>query len=116
MACGAFGAHGLRPWLARATDGAQRLQWWETAAHYQLTHALALLGTAWVLARVPGRAARLAVGAFALGALVFAGSLYAMSLTNARMLGAVTPVGGLGLLLGWVALGVAGARGLPGAR
>lgn len=111
VACGAFGAHGLRSWLLAAADGTRRLQWWETAAHYQLTHALALLGAAWVAGRAPGRASSLAVWAFAIGALVFAASLYVMTLTNLRALGAVTPFGGAGLLLGWGALGLA-ARGL----
>ncbi len=107
VACGAFGAHGLRPWLERGVDGARRLQWWETAAHYQLIHAVALLGAAWVASRAPGRAASFAVGGLAIGALIFAGSLYLMTLTNVRGLGAVTPIGGTGLLLGWLALGLA---------
>lgn len=102
VAFGAFGAHGLRRWLDTLPDGAERRAWWETASHYHLTHALAV-GLAAYLA---GRAASsgIAAGAgycFIAGVLLFSGSLYAMTLTGARVLGAVTPFGGLLLLAGW---------------
>jgi uncharacterized membrane protein YgdD (TMEM256/DUF423 family) len=103
VALGAFGAHGLTSRLASLTDGAQRLDWWKTAAQYHLAHALALGLAAAVLGEV--RAGRLACLAFALGILLFSGSLYTMTLTGARWLGAVTPLGGLALLLGWLLLG-----------
>jgi uncharacterized membrane protein YgdD (TMEM256/DUF423 family) len=102
VALGAFGAHGLQARLANAADGAKRLGWWETAAHYHLLHALALGLVAFVITRVP--AARFAGIAFVLGTLLFAGSLYAMALGGPRWLGAVTPLGGLGLLTGWAIL------------
>lgn len=101
VALGAFGAHGLKSRLADLEDGAQRLQWWETAAHYHLTHALAI-GLASVAFGVFGtRAARTSAVAFQVGIALFSGSLYVMSLTGIRWLGAITPIGGLGLLLGW---------------
>jgi uncharacterized membrane protein YgdD (TMEM256/DUF423 family) len=102
VALGAFGAHGLQARLAGAADGAKRLGWWETAAHYHLLHALALGLVAFVVGRVP--LARFAGMAFVLGTLLFAGSLYAMALGGPRWLGAVTPLGGLSLLAGWALL------------
>jgi uncharacterized membrane protein YgdD (TMEM256/DUF423 family) len=102
VALGAFGAHGLQARLAEVADGAKRLGWWQTAAHYHLLHALGLGLVAFVVARVP--AARFAGMAFVLGTLLFAGSLYAMALGGPRWLGAVTPLGGLSLLAGWAIL------------
>lgn len=101
VALGAFGAHGLRTLVAGAADAAARLDWWETAARYHLVHALGIGGSAWLASRGSGRAARLAGVAFALGVLVFSGTLYAMALGAPRWLGAVTPIGGVGLLVGW---------------
>jgi uncharacterized membrane protein YgdD (TMEM256/DUF423 family) len=103
VALGAFGAHGLASRLANVPDGALRLDWWKTAAHYHLAHALALGLTAGVLGET--RVARFACVAFALGILLFSGSLYTMTLTGIRWLGAVTPLGGLALLVGWLLLG-----------
>lgn len=105
VALGAFGAHALKGWLATLEDGAQRLAWWETATTYHLTHALALGLAAMVLARVEHVAARIACWAFVVGVALFSGSLYTMTLTGVRWLGAITPLGGLALLLGWAALG-----------
>nr|MDQ3032796.1 DUF423 domain-containing protein [Myxococcota bacterium] len=78
---GAFGAHGLRNFLAALEDGARRAEWWETAARYHLVHALAIAFTAWLASRGSGMGARVAGVCFALGILVFSGSLYAMTLT-----------------------------------
>lgn len=99
---GAFGAHALRSRLVE--DVARRLTWWETAQHYHLFHALALAVVGLIAARASERAVWLTGSAFGLGILLFSGSLYLMALTGARFLGAVTPVGGLCLLLGWVGL------------
>jgi uncharacterized membrane protein YgdD (TMEM256/DUF423 family) len=104
VALGAFGAHGLEGMLAGAADAAERLSWWETGARYHLVHAVALLGVAWLRAQTTGRGATVAAGAFALGALVFSGTLYAMALGGPRWLGAVTPIGGLSLMAGWAAV------------
>ncbi|HJL18660.1 MAG TPA: DUF423 domain-containing protein, partial [Sandaracinaceae bacterium LLY-WYZ-13_1] len=102
---GAFGAHGLEGWLEGATDGAERLGWWRTAAHYHLAHALAVGLCAWLASRGDGLGARVAGIAFVIGILVFAGTLYAMALGGPRWLGAVTPIGGLSLIAGWIAVG-----------
>jgi uncharacterized membrane protein YgdD (TMEM256/DUF423 family) len=107
VALGAFGAHGLRASLAELEDGARRLEWWSTAAQYHLVHALAIGVAALLMARAPGPAAVAGV-AFSVGAVVFSGSLYTMTLTGIRALGAVTPLGGLAFLVGWAALTVAG--------
>ncbi|MBK7151703.1 MAG: DUF423 domain-containing protein [Sandaracinaceae bacterium] len=107
VALGAFGAHGLRASLAELEDGARRLEWWSTAAQYHLVHALAIGVAALLMARAPGPAAVAGV-AFSVGAVLFSGSLYTMTLTGIRGLGAVTPLGGLAFLVGWAALTVAG--------
>ncbi len=102
VAAGAFGAHALRSRLDTET-----LSIFDTAARYQLVHALALLGCGWAAQQWPGRAMRLSVACFAGGIVLFSGSLYALSLTGLRMLGAITPLGGALLMLGWLFLGFA---------
>jgi len=113
---GAFGAHALADRFAGHPDGATFAGWWETAASYHLAHALAV----GLSARLPAstRAGRLAPVALTLGTLVFAGTLYAMALGAPRWLGAVTPLGGLSLIIGWALVAVAGlgaARRAPAA-
>ncbi len=101
---GAFGAHGLEGALAGAEDLARRLDWWDTATHYHLTHALALGVTAWARTRAQGRAPTVAAALFLVGVLLFSGTLYAMTLGAPRWLGAITPLGGLALIGGWLSL------------
>jgi uncharacterized membrane protein YgdD (TMEM256/DUF423 family) len=110
VALGAFGAHGLKSRLATLADGAQRLDWWHSAASYQLGHVVAFVLCAQLLDRNADRAARAAVPCFALGVLLFCGSLYTMGLTGTPDLGVVTPFGGLFLLAGWTALLVSTLR------
>ncbi len=101
VALGAFGAHGLKSMLgARDMLGA-----WEKAVLYHLTHAVALLA----LSLVPNlnRPASMLLLA---GIALFSGSLYLMALTNARWLGAITPVGGLCFLAGWAWLAISPSR------
>lgn len=95
---GAFGAHGLK---SIVTDP-HLLEVWDTAARYHLVHALAI----GLCAAHPGRP-RAAVALFALGIALFAGSLYALALTDVRWLGAITPLGGLSFIAGWIALALA---------
>ena len=94
---GAFGAHGLK---SLATE--QGLAWWETGARYQLIHAVALVLLGLLQHHRPGGVA--AGWAFLLGSAVFSGTLYAMALGAPRWLGAVTPIGGLAMMLGWLLL------------
>lgn len=105
VAAGAFGAHALRARLP-----ADLLAVFETAARYQMYHALALLAVAWAVAQWPGSTASLAGWLFTAGIVVFSGSLYLLSLTGIRWLGAITPLGGLAFLLGWALLGWAALR------
>ena len=105
VAAGAFGAHALRDTLSQ-----ESLTIFETAARYQMYHALALLAVAGVAKRWPGSATQTAGWLFATGSVVFSGSLYLLALTDARWLGAVTPLGGLTLLAGWLALAWAVVR------
>ncbi len=110
VALGAFGAHGLRSRLESLPDGAKRLEWWNTAAHYNLTHALAIALAAWFVHRGRGVPGTIAGWSFTAGVALFSGSLYAMTLTGETKLGAITPFGGLLLLVGWAAVIVAGLR------
>lgn len=110
VALGAFGAHGLKARLAPLADGVQRLEWWNTGAHYQLIHALALGLVALLLTRSSATSLVVAAWSFCAGIFLFSGSLYAMTLTGIRVLGAVTPFGGVGFLVGWAALFVTALR------
>ena len=105
VAAGAFGAHALR---ARLT--ADRLDLFELAARYQMYHALALLAVAWANERFPGGASRASGWAFLIGILIFCGSIYAMAFGAPRWFGAITPIGGLAFLLGWLLLLFAALR------
>lgn len=98
---GAFGAHALRGVLSD-----QQLGWWQTAVQYQLWHALALLAVASLR---PPRAGAIA-GLLGGGELLFSGSLYLMALTDARWLGAITPLGGGAMILGWLLFAWQAAR------
>jgi uncharacterized membrane protein YgdD (TMEM256/DUF423 family) len=102
VAAGAFGAHALRMRLS-----AEMLAIFEVAARYQMYHALALIACAWVAARWPGTLVMASAWLFIIGSVLFCGSLYILSLTGLRCLGAVTPLGGIALLAGWLALGAA---------
>jgi uncharacterized membrane protein YgdD (TMEM256/DUF423 family) len=93
---GAFGAHGLKE-LVPAED----LATWETAVRYQAWHALALLACALL---APARRVAPAAWCLALGSLVFSGTLYVLVLTDARWLGAITPIGGVLMIVGWLLL------------
>jgi uncharacterized membrane protein YgdD (TMEM256/DUF423 family) len=110
VALGAFGAHGLRARLAEAADGARRLEVWETAARYHLLHTLALALVGYLCARGTAATAALAGYLFLAGIVVFSGSLYALALTGVRGLGAITPLGGLCLLAGWVCVVIAARK------
>jgi uncharacterized membrane protein YgdD (TMEM256/DUF423 family) len=96
---GAFGAHGLK-----SRVDAAMLDVWSTASEYHVYHALALL-LCGLLAKVFGASGIVSAGiVIAVGMLVFSGSLYLMVLTGQRWLGAVTPLGGTALIVGWLML------------
>jgi uncharacterized membrane protein YgdD (TMEM256/DUF423 family) len=106
VAAGAFGAHALR---ARLDLG--MLAAFETGARYQMYHALALMGVAWAGTRWPGRLISAAGWGFVAGTVLFSGSLYAMALTGQRAFGAITPLGGVAFLTGWLCLALGTRRG-----
>ena len=105
VGAGAFGAHALRERLEP-----RMLEVFETAARYQMYHALALFAVAWVASRSPGTLATSSGWLFVAGTLLFSGSLYAMTFTGIRALGAITPLGGVCFIAGWICLALAAAR------
>ncbi len=104
VAAGAFGSHALRP---RLSD--RMLEIFETGTRYQMYHALALLLVGLLLLRAEtGQGWLNAAGwAFVAGTLIFSGSLYALSLSGIKILGAVAPIGGTALMIGWGCLAIA---------
>lgn len=103
---GAFGTHGLR-----AHVGPDRLAVWQTAVLYQLVHALGLLGVAALRPRLHQALATAAAAFLLIGILIFSGSLYALVLSGVRILGAITPIGGVSFMVGWLLLALAALRG-----
>jgi uncharacterized membrane protein YgdD (TMEM256/DUF423 family) len=94
---GAFAAHGLR-----ASLGPDLLNTFQTGVQYHMYHALALFGVGILMLHFPAQALlRYSAVAFVIGMLLFSGSLYVLSLSGIRWLGAITPLGGLGFLAGW---------------
>lgn len=108
VALGAFGAHALRQRLQLSAD---MLRVWETGVHYQMLHALALLFIAFAAYRYPNGPWAAAGWCFVAGTVIFSGSLYALSLSGVRWLGAITPIGGVLFLVGWILLVVTALRG-----
>ena len=102
VAAGAFGAHGLKSRIN--TD---MLTVFEVAVRYQMYHAFALIAAAWVQAKRPSALATSGGWFFVAGILLFSGSLYLISLSGLRWLGAITPIGGAAFLVGWVCLALA---------
>jgi uncharacterized membrane protein YgdD (TMEM256/DUF423 family) len=99
VALGAFGAHGLR-----ARVSADLLAVFETGVRYQMYHALALLALSLAWSRWSSAHLTAAGYLFIAGIVLFSGSLYLLTLTGARWWGAVTPLGGVAFLAGWIAL------------
>jgi uncharacterized membrane protein YgdD (TMEM256/DUF423 family) len=106
VGAGAFGAHALRSRLEP-----RLFEVFETGAQYQMYHALALIAAAWVASRWPSTAANASGWLFLAGSVLFSGSLYAMALTGVRALGAITPLGGVCFVAGWVSLALAVMKG-----
>ena len=109
VAAGAFGAHGLRQILS-----AEMLAIWQTGVTYQIAHGLGLLAIAALAPRLKSRLTAWAGMAMLIGIVLFSGSLYALALSGVRILGAITPLGGIGFLLGWGMLAIAAYRNLGG--
>ncbi len=109
VALGAFGAHGLKDRLGQAGQTAN----FETGARYEMYHALALFGVAFLASKFPSKAINASGYCMTIGAFIFSFSLYALALTEVKKLGAVTPIGGALLLAGWVLLGYAAYSASP---
>ncbi len=105
VGAGAFGAHALKARLEP-----RMLEVFETGARYQMYHALAMLAAAWIVSRFPGSLANASGWLFLAGTVLFSGSLYAMALTGVRALGAITPLGGVCFIAGWVCVALAAMR------
>jgi len=99
VVAGAFGAHGLE---GRVTP--ERLDTFKTGVAYQMYHALALLFVGWAAAQGWGSAVSWAGYCFTAGILIFSGSLYVLVLTDTAWLGAITPIGGVSFIAGWLLL------------
>jgi uncharacterized membrane protein YgdD (TMEM256/DUF423 family) len=107
VGAGAFGAHALRDLVAP-----ERLETFEIGVRYQMYHALALLVVGVLIGQAPKPPAALALAGwlFVAGTLIFSGSLYVLVLSGVRWLGAITPIGGVAFLAGWLALAWAALR------
>ena len=107
VALGAFGAHALEDRLTEALMGT-----YQTAVQYQFYHALALVAVAFAISRWPGgKLPEIAGWLFVAGILLFSGSLYLLVMTNTSWLGAITPLGGVAFIVGWLLLALTAWRG-----
>jgi len=97
VGCGAFGAHGLKKMISE-----EMLVIWHTAVTYQFMHALGMIAVALLMPRMGGAALRWAGQLMLAGIVVFSGSLYLLALTGTRILGAITPMGGVAFLAAWL--------------
>ncbi|EGK09570.1 protein of hypothetical function DUF423 [Desmospora sp. 8437] len=106
IALGAFGAHGLEGKVSE-----RMLANWQTGAHYHMIHALGLLFVGLLMGRISASSLLPVGGGLLLaGIVLFSGSLYVMALTNVKALGAITPVGGISFLIGWVLIAIAAMK------
>lgn len=105
IALGAFGAHAFKV----ALEASKHTETFEIAARYQMYGALALILTGIIMGNFPNKMLRWAGNAFLFGTIIFAGSLYLICITGVTMWGAVAPLGGAGLMLGWI-LFISGIR------
>lgn len=99
VAVGAFGAHGLKNKLS-----SDMLAIFEVGVRYHMYHSFGLIAVAWAYSRWPSSLVTTSGWLFVIGIILFSGSLYALSLTGIRVLGAITPFGGLAFLAAWFCL------------
>ena len=105
VAAGAFGAHGLKSRLS-----AEMLSIFEVGVRYQMYHAFALIAVAWVQSKRPSTLVTTGGWFFAIGTVLFSGSLYLLSVSGVGWFGAIAPLGGLAFLAGWVCIAWAAWR------
>lgn len=108
VGAGAFGTHGLSGYFERYPDLEAT---YETAVRYHVYHALAILFLAWAVTKWPVSLTNWAGYLMIAGVLIFSGSLYLLVFTRVRWLGAITPIGGVAFLVGWICLALAAWRG-----
>ncbi len=106
VALGAFGAHGLRDIL----EANGRIDTYHTGINYMMIHALAILVTAWLSEKYPQQPTQWAGYSFAVGIVLFSGSLLLLSIFDLGFMGAIAPIGGVALLAGWALIGFFGWR------
>ncbi|MEE3232792.1 MAG: DUF423 domain-containing protein [Candidatus Latescibacterota bacterium] len=102
VAGGAFGGHVLKPRLSE-----YHLEIFEIASRYHMYHAIAVIICSWAINKFSSTWAQTAGWFFVIGIMIFSGSLYLLSITELRLLGFVTPVGGTAFMLGWLCLAIA---------
>lgn len=109
IAIGAFGAHGLKGKI-----DSNMLANWNTGAHYHIIHAIALICIGLLLAKLGTNGSLVSTAGWLLivGIILFSGSLYVMALTNIKVLGAITPIGGISFIIGWMLVTIAAWRHL----
>jgi uncharacterized membrane protein YgdD (TMEM256/DUF423 family) len=108
VAAGAFGAHALESYFEKAPHLESTFQ---TAVRYHLLHGLGLFAVAWVASKWPGNLVNASGYLIVAGIVIFSGSLYLLSATDTRWLGAITPIGGAAFIAGWILLAIAVWRG-----
>ena len=106
VGAGAFGAHGLRH-----SVGPDMLAVWQTAVLYQFVHGFGLLAIVAIRPMLQASLAKAAIIFMLAGILIFSGSLYALVLSDVRGLGAITPIGGVSFMVGWLLLALAAIKG-----
>jgi uncharacterized membrane protein YgdD (TMEM256/DUF423 family) len=103
VGAGAFGAHALSSHFDKLP---QLESTYQTAVRYHLIHGLALFAVAWAASKWPSNLVNAAGFLFVAGIVIFSGSLYLLSITDVKWLGAVTPLGGVAFLTGWILLAI----------
>lgn len=111
VAAGAFGAHGLKSILSP-----DMLAVYETAVRYHMYHAFGLIAAGWAAHSTQNSKANIAGWCFVAGTVLFSGSLYILTLTGLRWLGAITPFGGVLFITGWIALALSFLRNAESPR
>lgn len=114
VALGAFGAHWLdgaaKHWGLATEEQTKRLATWEVAVRYQMYHALALLAVGLLAMRGNNRWLGWSAKLFIVGVAIFSGCLYALVLSGVKILGAIVPIGGTCLIVGWILLAIAAGK------
>jgi uncharacterized membrane protein YgdD (TMEM256/DUF423 family) len=108
VAAGAFGAHALESYFEKLPHLESTFQ---TAVRYHLLHGLGLFAVAWVASKWPGNLVNASGYLIVAGIVIFSGSLYLLSATDTRWLGAITPLGGVAFIAGWILLAISIWRG-----